>query len=302
MKIVKFNQDGIDEAVQEVKDQNDRDKVENGMAIQRVKDNLEDGECPIECTPLSESKGIIILKCCSLVISAEAASYSISRGCPNCRTTIRMTSLLMIDRNFNLDNIVEEKGILGDEIEELDEEEEEEENDGPMTKFKCIVNIIKGTFNKLKDYRQQRTGFKIAKVLEGPKEMPEAPAGERKVLVFANYTETLKALEKELDTAEISYVHLHGTSHQIHELVKKFYLPAKDSNAVNVLLINAAKYCAGLNLQNATDLIFTHKIVDSNIESQIAGRAARIGRTNRLNVHYVLYHNEFDLMDRNNIS
>jgi uncharacterized DUF497 family protein len=64
----------------------------------------------------------------------------------------------------------------------------------------------------------------------------------------------------------------------------------------SVLLINSQQHCAGLNLQMATDVAFTHKIIDENVESQVAGRAQRIGRTCNLNIHYLFYQNEKNMM------
>ena len=49
------------------------------------------------------------------------------------------------------------------------------------------------------------------------------------------------------------------------------------------------KHCSGLNLQTATDLIFAHKIIDPNIETQVIGRGQRLGRTTTLKVHFMFY-------------
>jgi hypothetical protein len=59
------------------------------------------------------------------------------------------------------------------------------------------------------------------------------------------------------------------------------------------LIINSVRYSSGLNLQTATDVIFVHQITDAAWEIQVTGRALRIGRTNNLNIHYVLYENEY---------
>jgi hypothetical protein len=66
----------------------------------------------------------------------------------------------------------------------------------------------------------------------------------------------------------------------------------KQTDETIVMLVNAQQYCAGLNLENTTDLVFFHRILDKNIEAQVAGRAQRIGRQSNLNIHYLLYNNE----------
>ena len=94
----------------------------------------------------------------------------------------------------------------------------------------------------------------------------------------------------------IPYFKLQGTALQIKEAVSRFNLPNDDDESISVLLICSPKYVAGLNLQASTDLIFTGKVMDPNIESQIAGRACRVGRKNNMRVHYVLYNNEYQYM------
>jgi uncharacterized DUF497 family protein len=91
---------------------------------------------------------------------------------------------------------------------------------------------------------------------------------------------------------KIDYWQLHGTHSEIAATVDKFTKCAERC----VLIVNSTKHCAGLNLQTATDLIFAHKIVDPNIETQVIGRGQRIGRTSQLRVHFMFYQNEYDWM------
>ena len=44
----------------------------------------------------------------------------------------------------------------------------------------------------------------------------------------------------------------------------------------------------------STDLIFAHLITNHNIEAQVAGRGQRLGRMCQLNIHYMLYEDEFN--------
>ena len=55
--------------------------------------------------------------------------------------------------------------------------------------------------------------------------------------------------------------------------------------------MNGKFYGSGLNLQDATDIIITHKISD-DVKTQIIGRAHRMGRKGDLNVHYIAFENE----------
>ena len=61
--------------------------------------------------------------------------------------------------------------------------------------------------------------------------------------------------------------------------------------AIDCLLLNA-EYCAsGLNLENTTDIVITHKM-SSEKTTQIIGRGQRPGRTSVLNVWKLCYENE----------
>jgi hypothetical protein len=336
--IVKYQQPLVDQTIDTLENENQTNKDENGKAIQRVKDNLRQGECPITCEPLANSE-IVILRCCGVVISMAGAIDGLkiqkstkmtSSACPNCRSVVTSNDIIQISREMNLDNIIEEEGILNDEetgIDELptekvcdphlDEDIDENELDLVLTdeiaaeneanleadiadsnKFNTIIKIIKGLDVSV---RQSADHIRIPSLLVGNNDKGEPTLEERKVLIFASFPETLTNLKAKLHKHKINYAALHGTAKQISETVERYFLPISNERSIQVLLINGSKYCAGLNLQNTTDLVFTHKVMDQNVETQIAGRAARYGRVRNLNIHYVLYQNEYHNMfqDRN---
>jgi SNF2 family DNA or RNA helicase len=90
-----------------------------------------------------------------------------------------------------------------------------------------------------------------------------------------------------LDNMNVKYAYLKGNEAHILKLLDKY----KNTNELNVLLVNSRNYGSGLNLENTTDIIMFHK-VESETEKQVIGRASRIGRTCPLNVWYLLYDNE----------
>ena len=55
--------------------------------------------------------------------------------------------------------------------------------------------------------------------------------------------------------------------------------------------MNAQHYGSGLNLQMATDIVIYHEMV-KELETQVIGRAQRLGRSEPLLVHYLLHENE----------
>ena len=71
-----------------------------------------------------------------------------------------------------------------------------------------------------------------------------------------------------------------------NKLVEKF------ENECDILLVTATNDCAGLHLPFVSHIIFYHKIIDHNIESQIAARGQRLGRKSNLEIISLLYQYE----------
>jgi|GEM_PF-4461327 len=315
--IIKFQQTSVADLIAEVESGNRYDKENNGKAIQRVKDNLKEGECPITCEPLSSCKGIVVMRCCGTAISREGSELIFKKytNCPNCRAPVKSNNIILIDRDLDKElsgtiNKILEEDILNESEEEdssemidnleveIELEEEESEEDQQMNKYNCIVKIIQGEEETI-EAREVRDDILIPNLLEGSNDCGFAKPEERKVLIYANYNETMECLEKKLIRKGIAYAKLFGTARQISEIVKRYYLSNNHPEAINVLLIKGPKYCAGLDLQNTTDLIFCFKVIDRNIETQVAGRVARYGRTRNARIHYVLYENEYTFMFAN---
>jgi hypothetical protein len=107
-------------------------------------------------------------------------------------------------------------------------------------------------------------------------------------MIFANYAETFRKIEAKLMELNISYHILKG-----HSSTVKKYIDDFREKKVNILMLNAQYFGAGMNLQMTTDIIMYHRF-DKEMEEQIIGRAQRLGRTvdKPLNVYYLLHDNE----------
>ena len=303
--IVEYQQPSVDDKIDEVEAENNVEKAETGKAIERVKDSLKEGECPICCEDLADDEvDIIIMKCCGKTLCSDCVKEgtnmrnvgnNVQGKCPNCRTVVGFNQLIFINKNMDLDAVINEDldAHIDSEEEEVEPEEEAEPEENVTTKFGCCVGIIQG-----KTYKKQRKTAKItiAGTMVGERDLPEANPDERKHLVYAMHHETQDKLSVEFDKHGIKYTRLQGTAKQIQRIVKRYKLPNKHQDAINVLIISGPKFVAGLNLQNTTDLHYMHVVIDAAINSQIAGRAIRVGRTKNLNIHYYLYRNEFGLM------
>lgn len=268
-------------------------KAESGTAIERVKDNIKEGDCPVCCGELKDDDAIIV-RCCGKILCADCGIQGtnlIRRGqciegkCPNCRARIGFDDLIFLEEGFDLEDIIAEENVEsnGCEIEHIDEDNTNK------TKFDILRKIILG--ENLPNKKKKNVIIKG--MLEGIKELPDAPKEHSKTIIFSKFDESLNNIEEKMRDAGIVYKRLGGTASNIHAIATEF----QDSyDGVNVLLINGEKYASGLNLQTATNLVFMHKIMDRNIESQIIGRIQRLGRVYKAHVHYILYDDEIGYM------
>ena len=277
----------VEQVVLDVETENTKAKDICGAAIDRVKSCIKDKECPLCAEEFNdEDVNTIILKCCGYVVcnfcigkrmnlQVASTDNSITTYCPRCREKIGFNSLIFISKNVNLDDIISDN-ITDEEVMTPKKKKKEK----VKKKVDCMIDVLEGRF-----------GERFNCIISGIA-ISERPLGEptyRKFLIFACFPETLAHAEEELTRCKYKYINLHGTAKQNKIIVDKYLLPQDHPDAVNILLINGAKYCAGLNLQNTTDIIFLHRVIDHNTESQLIGRGVRIGRQNDLRVHWILY-------------
>jgi SNF2 family DNA or RNA helicase len=97
-----------------------------------------------------------------------------------------------------------------------------------------------------------------------------------KILVFSNSDESFNIITKKMK--DLKHKHLKGTSSHIANVINEF-----KTSDLNLLFMNAKHFGAGLNIENATDIIFYHEM-DKDLETQIIGRAQRMGRIGQLNI------------------
>lgn len=139
---------------------------------------------------------------------------------------------------------------VSNEDEEYEEKKKEKEETRTMTKLEKIVDII----NKKKD---------------------------GKFLIFSAFDSTFTPICNALLENNISFAEIKGTISCRQKSINEF-----KNGKTTVIFLNTNFNGAGINLQEATDVILYHEM-DTNTQMQILGRANRIGRTNSLKVHYL---------------
>ncbi len=108
-----------------------------------------------------------------------------------------------------------------------------------------------------------------------------------KVIICSSYIQIFNDIKNMLQGYNINYKELDdGNIDSIYSSINEY-----TNGNTNVLLMNSNLFGCGLNLQCTNDIIFLHK-TEPDLEKQIIGRAQRKGRTNNLNVWYLLHKNE----------
>ena len=100
--------------------------------------------------------------------------------------------------------------------------------------------------------------------------LEENPEG--KFLIFSRYENPLLNLYEHLSSSYTSAT-LQGNKDVIANILSNF-----EKGKVKVLLLNSKAAAAGINIPSATHVILLHKMIKEE-ETQILGRAYRIGRT-----------------------
>jgi len=141
--------------------------------------------------------------------------------------------------------------------------------------YKKNFNVIKDNVNKKKEDKNKNKMNMLLNILDNRK--------DGKFLIFANYANTFKKIEENLNKNNITYGILMGKAKAIEKMIKDFA-----DGKIRVLMLNAKYFGAGMNLQMATDIIIYHRF-NRSLEEQVIGRAQRLGRKEQLKIFYLLH-------------
>jgi hypothetical protein len=263
----------------------------SGRAIQRVKDNIKESICQICTLPLDEGR-VFIIRCCGIVVCEMCGvkgnnlgkqkhnTKAILRGvCANCKRHITDKDLILVDEKVDI--------MALPDVTPADLSEPVTDDTTPKCqKLDVLGRIMAG------EQPGQPYEIHYSELMQGTKDIPmkshmkHAGHTDSKFLIFAAYNETLALVQDYLSKQHISHAKLCGNSRQKAEIVRSFRMSGR------VLLINAHDNCAGIDMPFATHVIFFHKMFDDNVSAQVIGRCQRIGRTQNLQVYFIMYDNE----------
>jgi SNF2 family DNA or RNA helicase len=113
-----------------------------------------------------------------------------------------------------------------------------------------------------------------------------------KFILFSEFSNTFDMIQNALKEANIPFAEVKGTSD-----MKQKYIRLFKEGKLTVLFLNSRNDGSGIDLPEATDVILYHKMSSKDIETQVLGRALRLGRTKPLTVHRLLYKDEEQMDD-----
>lgn len=111
-----------------------------------------------------------------------------------------------------------------------------------------------------------------------------------KMLIFSDFSNSFNSITGILSKYNLKYSMIKGSGSTINKTVGNFK-SNQGADKIDVLMLNADFCAAGINLENATDIVFYH-MMSSTKTTQIIGRGQRPGRKQSLNVWKLCYENE----------
>lgn len=300
-KLNKKHYDQICNLEDKTKEQYDSDNI----IINRMKNNVRDGQCQCCTLPFEDSDDAYILgSCCQITLCDHCLVNTNNFGkktfiqrCPNCSSAITYKNIIKVSSTIELDeeNLLMNNTATDTATDTATEPALSDIGDSdcgiPSTnmKMKSLLRLIHSPSlinTDIETYCISDTMVDpyISGLLIGKQNIPNV--GQKKYLIVALVQETNNFISQELTIRNIPHQILGGTSSQKNKIIEKF------KTDIDILLVTAINDCAGLHLPFVSHIIFYHKIIDRNTESQLAARGQRLGREFNLEIISILYQNE----------
>jgi len=160
----------------------------------------------------------------------------------------------------------------------------------PMCRSSLIISKLVYINENKEEYKQRSPPKKDEnKILSKPEtvlKIIKSQTEENKdsrFIVFSSWDETFDIIKKVFSEHDISFMELNGHKSTREKKLKEFR-----EGKYSVIFLNSRFNGAGINLEFVSDIIIYHEMSEM-LETQVVGRALRIGRDSPLNVHNLLY-------------
>jgi hypothetical protein len=126
----------------------------------------------------------------------------------------------------------------------------------------------------------------IRGLLEGSADRPHPEAHPHKYLIFSVYPESTRKMAASFEALGLPHVVLRG-SRATKDAGKEAF-----RTWCPIMIVTAARDCAGMHLPHATRVVLYHSVGDPSLLTQLGGRAQRLGREYNLEIIGLYFNHE----------
>ena len=263
-----------------------------GKPLNRMRENIREGYCQCCMVPFERGAGepaYVLADCCQIVVCEPCVTRRAQdknqrmfiRRCPNCAQDINVrTGLIRVGAELDLEAALRDEALLGADA-----------LLGALNnpRLKALIQLLR-LGAALDCIRDVAVPPYIEGLLDGRRDVPWPPDKARKFIVFTMHPESTMIIEDACKAFMVPYCRLAGRRSQKDEAVR-----ALREGDANVMLVTSAKDCSGLNIPFASHIVFYHRVIDRNVEAQVAARGQRLGREGNLEIITIL--NEVEAED-----
>jgi hypothetical protein len=268
-------------------------REKHGKTLGRMRDNIREGQCQCCMVPFERGAepAYVLAGCCQIIVCEPCISRQEGPGrrtfitrCPNCAYDIRAaTGLVRVGAELDLEAALNDETVLGAEpagapagAEPAGAPADAPDLLAANPKLRALIALLRG--EPIDCINDVATHPYVEGLLEGRRDQPWPPGKPHKFLVFTMHSESTRLVERACANLEIRACVLRGCRAQKDEAVRALH------EDVDVMLVTAAKDCGGLNLPILSHIVFYHRVLDRNVEAQVAARGQRLGREGNLEV------------------
>jgi hypothetical protein len=263
-----------------------------GKTLNRMRDNIREGYCQVCTVPFERGNAdsdaaYVLAGCCQIIVCemcvtkrVGGARQFISR-CPNCAVDVRPgAGLIRVGAELDLEAALGDEALQSVEASApaVDALAAAPAAEIANTKLRALVQFIKQ--EPIECMQDTPVAAFVHGLLSGPRSVPLPADAPRYILVFAMHPESTRLIEFALGLARIPYGVLRGARAQKDAAIEAL----RSAPAGGVLLVTAAKDCAGIHMPWLTHIVFYHRVADPHVEAQVTARGQRLGRTHDLEV------------------
>ncbi len=159
-----------------------------------------------------------------------------------------------------------------------------------------VLKLLNSNPPKKEDSNELQEVVKVKRGRKKKEDISSSPIVEEKekevsmnvkIMIFSDFSSIFKKITPLCDALNIKYVQLDGGNIRSIENAVKAY----KFEDTQILFCDSTLFGCGMNFENTTHVIFTHT-PNPEMQSQIIGRAQRIGRESILQVYQLHYPNE----------